>query len=74
MNNKGADQTARMHRLVCAFVVCKQQSQGVSHGGPYDVEAHASWPPPGYAPGVGNKAVDDTANQTCNLYGNHEKR
>ena len=22
-NNKGADQTARMHRLVCAFVVCK---------------------------------------------------
>ena len=26
-NNKGADQTARMRRLVCAFVVCKQQSQ-----------------------------------------------
>ena len=27
-NNKGADQTARMRRLVCAFVVRKQQSQG----------------------------------------------
>ena len=27
-NNKGADQTARMCRLVCAFVVRKQQSQG----------------------------------------------
>ena len=23
--NKGADQTAHMRRLVCAFVVCKQQ-------------------------------------------------
>ena len=51
-NNKGAEQTARMHRLVCAFVVCKQQSQDFSRRGPYDVEAHASWPPPGYMPGV----------------------
>ena len=25
-NNKGADQTARMRRLICAFVVRKQQS------------------------------------------------
>ena len=49
-NNKGADQTAWMHRLVCAFVVRKQQSQGGSCRGPYDVEAHASWPPPCYAP------------------------
>ena len=45
-NNKGADQTARMHRLFCAFVVRKEQSQGFSHRGPYDVEAQASWPPP----------------------------
>ena len=51
-NNKGADQTARMRRLVCAFVVCKQQSQGVLHRGPCDVQAHVSWPPPGYTPGV----------------------
>ena len=49
-NNKGADQTARMHMLVCAFVVHKQQRQGFSHRGQYDVEANASWPPPGYAP------------------------
>ena len=26
--NKGADQTVQMSRLVCAFVVCMQQSQG----------------------------------------------
>ena len=49
-NNKGADLAARMRRLVCTLVVRKQQSQGVSHQGPYDVEAQASWPPPGYAP------------------------
>ena len=39
-----------MCRLVCAFVVYKQQSQGVSHRGPCDAEANASWPPPCYAP------------------------
>ena len=49
-NNKGADQTAQMRRLVCAFVVRKQQSHGFWCRGPYDVEAHASWPPPGYTP------------------------
>ena len=27
-NNKGPDQTTQMHRLVCAFAFCKQQSQG----------------------------------------------
>ena len=27
LNNKGADQIARMHRLVCTFVVCMQQSK-----------------------------------------------
>ena len=27
-NNKGADQTARMHRLVLAFVVCKPPKTG----------------------------------------------
>ena len=29
--NKGADQTARMRMLICAFIVRKQQSQGFSH-------------------------------------------
>ena len=48
--NKSADQTAQMHRLVCAFVVHKQQSKGFSSRDPYDVEAQASWPPPGYGP------------------------
>ena len=51
-NNKCADQTARMHRLVCAFVVRKQQSQGFLRQGPYGVEVKASWPPPGYAPEI----------------------
>ena len=46
-NNKGADQTARMRRLVCAFIVRKEQSQGFSCPGPYDVEVPASWPPYG---------------------------
>ena len=50
-NNKGADQTARMRRVVCAFVVRKQQSDGFSCRGPCDVGAHASWHPPGLAPG-----------------------
>ena len=52
-NNKGVDQTARMRRLVCAFVVRKHKSRVsryISYGGPCDVEAHASWPQPGYAP------------------------
>ena len=35
MNNKGADQTARMGRLVCAFVVHKPGRQVFSHGGPF---------------------------------------
>ena len=30
MNNKGADQTARMRRLVCGFVVCKPPKTGFS--------------------------------------------
>ena len=34
-NNKCADQTAQMPRLICAFVVRKQQSQGFSSPGPY---------------------------------------
>ena len=49
-NNRGADKTARMRRLVCAFVAGKQKSQGSSWRGPYDVEAQASWLPPSYAP------------------------
>ena len=32
LNNKGADQTARMRRVVCAFAVCMQQSQFFSKG------------------------------------------
>ena len=48
-NTKGADQSARMRRLVCALIVRKQQSQGFSRRGQYDVEARASCPPPGYA-------------------------
>ena len=47
-NNEGADQTARMHRLVCALVVRKQQSQFFRRD-PYDVEAQAPLSPPGYA-------------------------
>ena len=38
-----------MFRLVCAFVVREQQSQGFKRRGPYDVEAQASLPPSGYA-------------------------
>ena len=49
--NKGADQTAQMRRLVCAFAVCKQQSKDVLRRCTYDAEAQASWPPPGAAPG-----------------------
>ena len=37
MNNKGADQTAQMHRLVCAFVVRIQQSQVFPCRGPYKI-------------------------------------
>ena len=42
MNDKGADKTARRRRLVCTFVVRKQQSQGFSRRGTYDIEAPAS--------------------------------
>ena len=34
MNNKGADQTARMRMLVCAFVVRKPPKQVFSHHNP----------------------------------------
>ena len=33
VNNIGADQTARMRRLVCAFVVCKNEDR--LHQGPF---------------------------------------
>ena len=51
-NNKGADQYARMRRLFCAFVFQKQQSQCSSHTAPYDFDAQAPWPQPGYVPGL----------------------
>ena len=51
-NNKGVDQTAQMRRLIYTFVVHKQQSQDFSRRGSYDVEAQASWPPPGCAPDI----------------------
>ena len=38
-----------MRRLVCPFLAIRQQSQGFLRRCPYDVEAQASWPPPGYA-------------------------
>ena len=54
-NNKGADQTARMRRLVCAFVVRKHQIRGFfrmeAHN---DAEAPASWPPLVYVPDIHN--------------------
>ena len=37
VNNKGADQTARMRRLDCACVVHKHQRQVFSRRGPYDL-------------------------------------
>ena len=67
-NNKGTDYTARMRRLVCTFVVRKQQSQGFSPRGPYDVEAPASWPPPGYAPDSDERVVDCLVLVSCKLW------
>ena len=37
LNNKGADQTARMRRLICAFVVRMQQSPVFSRRDSYDI-------------------------------------
>ena len=59
--NKGADQTARMHRLVGAFVVCKQQSKCFSRRGIYDVEAQASWPLSGSVPGTFARFASDSS-------------
>ena len=61
--NKGADQTARVRRLVCAFVFCKQQSKSFSSRGTYDVEANAPRPPPGYAKLVTKWRHNSAANQ-----------
>ena len=41
MNNKGADQTARMRRLICAFVVRKGQKQVFSWRGSNDKPAQS---------------------------------
>ena len=40
MNNKGADQTARMHRLICAFVVCIWQKQVFSWRSSYSLSSY----------------------------------
>ena len=42
MNNKGAEQSGRMHRLVCAFVVCTSRRL-VSHQGPYRLDHAGFW-------------------------------
>ena len=47
-NNKGADQTARMRRLVCAFVVRKPPKTGLFVSRPicYSSQtAYSVWPP-----------------------------
>ena len=36
-NNKGTDQTAQMHRLVCAFIVRKPPKTGFLASGPFNV-------------------------------------
>ena len=36
MNNKGADQSARIHRLVCTIVIPKPGRQFFSRPGPYN--------------------------------------
>ena len=51
-NNKCADQTAQVRRLVCAFVVRKHQSHGFSCWGSYDFEAQSSLPLSGYGPAL----------------------
>ena len=70
--NKCADQTARMRRLICAFVVRKQQSQRFSVRGSYDGEAKESWPPPGYAPefqvGFGKESAVRYVTRMSNIY------
>ena len=38
VNNKRADQTARMRRLICTFIVCRPQTQEFSRRGPYENE------------------------------------
>ena len=42
MNNKGADQTVLMYRLVCTFVICMQQNQIFSQRGSNDVDIKRS--------------------------------
>ena len=66
MNNKSADQTVPVFRLVCTFDVRKQQSQGFLREGPYDVEAQASWPPPGYAPD--NEQMQFSGQKNCSVF------
>ena len=44
-NNKGPDQSARMHRLVCSFVVRKPPKRQVfSRGGPNDIRIEPQAP------------------------------
>ena len=57
-----------MRRLVCAFDVRKQQSQGFSRRGPCDVEAQVSGPTPGYAP---VKPPINVADVSCRVQGQH---
>ena len=43
VNNKGADQTARMRRLICAFVVHIRHKQVFSWWGSYEGEHNLQW-------------------------------
>ena len=52
-NNKGADQTARMRRLVCAFCCSQATKSGFITLRPiWYWSPQASWPPPGCSPGT----------------------
>ena len=44
-NDKGADQTAQMHMLVCTLVIHMQQSQVFLHCGPYGIACNFCFSP-----------------------------
>ena len=44
-NNKGADKTARMHRLICAFAVRICHKQVSSRRGSYSIRHTSAWKP-----------------------------
>ena len=63
--------TKNIWRIKRYLTIAIKKSQGVSCLCPYDVEARASWSPPGYAPGL-SQAHQDSLSCFFRIFDNYQ--